>query len=217
MDDSPSARRNESAAALPRPLTTIEDVEAALLSVWPQLVKFVHWRTGLPFEDVEDIVVEAVCILWDLMGAHPGHYRFASPNHLRRYLYKVVLSKVADHERATRDRRRVEIAFERLDRFVDPDSESTDDDQKALLLEDNLQEQRVIAQMQQHLKKRAWTVIEMHYLQGHTTRDIARALGMTQSAVLVALHRARTRLRQLHLQGALVTIEEQGGLSCAQT
>jgi RNA polymerase sigma-70 factor (ECF subfamily) len=55
----------------------------------------------------------------------------------------------------------------------------------------------------QRLQGRARQVLELHYLQEFNPAQISQRLGISQNAVLVRLHRARTALRECMEKGTL--------------
>ena len=124
--------------------------------------------------DAEDILQE---VFYKRLYRAPS---FASPEHERRWLFRVALNQCRD---AWKHSSRSELPLETASPAVTPE-------------ELGLLEQ--VASLPEKLR----TVIHLHYYEGYDVREIAQLLGVTVSAVKMRMKRGREALRE-RLEGAL--------------
>lgn len=105
---------------------------------------------------------------------------FDSPEHEKRWLYRVALNQCRDELRRSR---RTEVPLEEAALVTVPDGE------RELLGH--------VAALPEKLR----TVIHLHYYEGYTVEELARLLGVSAGAVKMRLMRGREALRR-EMEGA---------------
>ena len=135
--------------------------------------------------DVEDIVSESCVALIN----HIDTLRTLEEHHLRRYIAMTVRSKALDLLR----RRKLEsVAFFPLEDCAVHHIPAPDCTEKKVLL---VEELRQVQGLLQSLPEKERDVLRLKYQQGMKHKDIAKALGITESTVTTYVKRARAYLR----------------------
>lgn len=146
----------------------------------PSLYRFCLIQMKNP-ADAEDILQEVFC---------KRLYRapvFASPDHERRWLFRVALNQCRD---AWKRSSRSELPLEAASAAVTPEELGLLDHVAALP-----ESQR--------------TVLHLHYYEGYTLREIARLLGVTVPTVKMRLKRGRDALRNTWEESLRIAITSQ--------
>ncbi len=147
--------------------------------------------------DVEDLVQEV------FLRALRNLASLQDPERFRPWIYSIARNAVLDHRRAARRRP--------TDSLEDTDLPDVD-----VTTEDLIELRELAASVRVSVGRLApldATLLAMVSLMGFTPTDIAHALGMSQTAAKVAVHRARARLRQSML---LQEAAGQPKASCAE-
>lgn len=105
---------------------------------------------------------------------------FDSPEHEKRWLYRVALNQCRDELRRSR---RTEVPLE-----------------EAVLLSVPDEERELLAHVAA-LPEKLRTVIHLHYYEGYTVEELAKLLGVSVSGVKMRLKRGREALRR-EMEGA---------------
>ena len=140
----------------------------------PSLYRFCLLQMKNP-ADAEDVLQEVFC---KRLYQAPD---FATPEHERRWLFRVALNQCRDEWKRSR---RTELPLE-VARHM-----SLTPEELGLL-------EQVAA-----LPEKLRTVIHLHYYEGYDVREIAQLLGVTASAVKMRMKRGREALRE-RLEGVL--------------
>ena len=140
----------------------------------PSLYRFCLLQMKNP-ADAEDVLQEVFC---KRLYQAPD---FATPEHERRWLFRVALNQCRDEWKRSR---RTELPLE-VARHM-----SLTPEELGLL-------EQVAA-----LPEKLRTVIHLHYYEGYDVREIAQLLGVTVSAVKMRMKRGREALRE-RLEGVL--------------
>ena len=140
----------------------------------PSLYRFCLIQMKNP-ADAEDILQEVFC---KRLYQAPD---FATPEHERRWLFRVALNQCRDEWKRSR---RTELPLEVA--------------QHMSLTPEELGLLEQVASLPEKLR----TVIHLHYYEGYDVREIAQLLGVTVSAVKMRMKRGREALRE-RLEGAL--------------
>ena len=140
----------------------------------PSLYRFCLLQMKNP-ADAEDVLQEVFC---KRLYQAPD---FATPEHERRWLFRVALNQCRDEWKRSR---RTELPLE-VARHM-----SLTPEELGLL-------EQVAA-----LPEKLRTVIHLHYYEGYDVREIAQLLGVTASAVKMRMKRGREALRE-SLEGVL--------------
>ena len=133
----------------------------------PSLYRFCLLQMKNP-ADAEDVLQEVFC---KRLYRAPA---FASPDHERRWLFRVALNQCRD---AWKCSSRTELPLEAASAAVTPEEQGLLDHVAALP-----EAQR--------------TVLHLHYYEGYSLREIARLLGVTVPTVKMRLKRGRDALRR---------------------
>ena len=140
----------------------------------PSLYRFCLLQMKNP-ADAEDVLQEVFC---KRLYQAPD---FATPEHERRWLFRVALNQCRDEWKRSR---RTELPLEVA--------------QHMSLTPEELGLLEQVAALPEKLR----TVIHLHYYEGYDVREIAQLLGVTASAVKMRMKRGREALRE-RLEGAL--------------
>ena len=140
----------------------------------PSLYRFCLLQMKNP-ADAEDVLQEVFC---KRLYQSPD---FATPEHERRWLFRVALNQCRDEWKRSR---RTELPLEVA--------------QHMSLTPEELGLLEQVASLPEKLR----TVIHLHYYEGYDVREIAQLLGVTVSAVKMRMKRGREALRE-RLEGAL--------------
>ena len=105
---------------------------------------------------------------------------FDSPEHERRWLFRVALNQCRDEWKRSR---RTEVPLDEAALLVVPE------------------EDRTVLEQVAALPETLRTVIHLHYYEGYSVEEIASLLGVTVSAVKMRMKRGRDALR-IRLEGA---------------
>ena len=105
---------------------------------------------------------------------------FVSPEHERRWLFRVALNQCRDEWKRSR---RTEVPLDEAALLVVPE------------------EDRTVLEQVAALPEKYRTVIHLHYYEGYSVEEIASLLGVTVSAVKMRMKRGRDALR-IRLEGA---------------
>lgn len=140
----------------------------------PSLYRFCLLQMKNP-ADAEDVLQEVFC---KRLYQAPD---FATPEHERRWLFRVALNQCRDEWKRSR---RTELPLEVA--------------QHMSLTPEELGLLEQVASLPEKLR----TVIHLHYYEGYDVREIAQLLGVTVSAVKMRMKRGREALRE-RLEGAL--------------
>ncbi len=130
--------------------------------------------SGLGPEGCEDIVQET------LLAIHQKRHTWREDAPVRPWLYAIVRHKVVDAFRARG--RRVHLAIEDFAEALPAEPEP------------DLTERSDIERVLSRLEPRAARIVRAIGLEGASPRDLAGTLGMTETAVRVALHRGLRKL-----------------------
>lgn len=151
------------------------DAYAHQLIEWAKEIVSYLIASGVKPSDAEDVVQDVLLKMLEAEFVIPG-------NKMRAWMYRVSIRRYIDKYR--RDRRYQEILrkdFFRPDELISFDEEDYD------WLWEELKK----------LKRSDHVVLELHYFQGFSTKEIARILGVSQSKVKVDLMRGRAKLKQI--------------------
>lgn len=140
----------------------------------PSLYRFCLLQMKNP-ADAEDVLQEVFC---KRLYQAPD---FATPEHERRWLFRVALNQCRDEWKRSR---RTELPLEVA--------------QHMSLTPEELGLLEQVAALPEKLR----TVIHLHYYEGYDVREIAQLLGVTASAVKMRMKRGREALRE-RLEGVL--------------
>lgn len=140
----------------------------------PSLYRFCLLQMKNP-ADAEDVLQEVFC---KRLYQAPD---FATPEHERRWLFRVALNQCRDEWKRSR---RTDLPLEVA--------------QHMSLTPEELGLLEQVASLPEKLR----TVIHLHYYEGYDVREIAQLLGVTVSAVKMRMKRGREALRE-RLEGAL--------------
>ena len=142
------------------------------------MVKAVVSKMGAGTEEVEDIVQET------LLALHLKRHTWDDRQPLLPWVRAIARNKLIDTLR--RRGRRVHIPIEDISNTLAVDAEA------------HASSSLDVAQALAHLKGRQQEIVRAISLQGETAKQVADRLGMTESAVRVALHRALRSLAKAH-------------------
>lgn len=151
------------------------DAYAHQLIEWAKEIVSYLIASGVKPSDAEDVVQDVLLKMLEAEFVIPG-------NKMRAWMYRVSIRRYIDKYR--RDRRYQEIL--RKD-FFQPDELLSFDKEDYDWLWEELKK----------LKRSDHVVLELHYFQGFSTKEIARILGVSQSKVKVDLMRGRAKLKQI--------------------
>jgi RNA polymerase sigma-70 factor (ECF subfamily) len=135
-------------------------------------------RMGVPPRDLPDVTHDV------LFAVFKNLWKYDTERPFRPWLFGVLMRVTSDHLRLARNHREV---LDQLPETVDPSS-----------LPDVTMEQReqwrIIDEGLRQLDVRRRVILIMHDFDGHTARDIARALGLSLDTVFSRLRSARVLL-----------------------
>lgn len=152
---------------------------AALLVETTRLLRpFLAKRLSLPNE-VDDLMQDI------LLSIHKARHTYDGNRPYRPWVYAIAKYRLQDHLRAHySDQLRHAVDFDELENILyDPVTES------------EMSYESISAEVQKLPGKQA-TILRLLHQEGYTAREVAAKIGMTESAVKVAAHRAYKVLRK---------------------
>jgi len=131
----------------------------------------------------EDIVIESFRKAWD------ARERFETPRHLENFLYIVTRNACISHLRSDRVIQNTETEWTRI---------SMDEEEEGSPLDLERVQTELITLVYEKLKNLpGGEILRMSYLEGKSTKEIARKLNITENAVYITKSRSLKTLRTL--------------------
>jgi len=188
-ESAPRPAASRETAAPPGPALTgtgqrlPQDFEGWYHAHRPTVYRYVRFRTATR-EAAEDVTSEV--FLKALRSLHRYDSSLASP---RTWLLRIARNAVTDHLRALRRRGSLHVS---LDRVPDLVAEVPSQEER-LLKQERIQK---LLNGNQTLRRTDQEILSLRYGAGLGNGEIAEALGISQNAVAVRLHRALKRLKK---------------------
>lgn len=132
----------------------------------------------LPADDVEDVVQEI------LLSVHKARHTYDGGRPLIPWLSAIGQFRINDYLRKAYSGAR----WERVD--IDALSETPADVTESAI------ESESVDELLQHVPEREKSILKMMHAEGYTAKETGRRLGMSESAVKVAAHRAIKKIRE---------------------
>lgn len=169
-----------------------------LLDVYGPLLRAWLTRTGVPAADHDDLAQEVLMVV----VAKVGDFEYRGPGAFRGWLRGILANRVGDYLRRESGRAAAgggSDAREQLEALADPDSPLSrlwDREHDAHLTA------QAMARVRPDFTDATWEAFARQVRDGRAAREVARELGMTVNAALVAKSRVLRRLRA-ELAGAV--------------
>jgi len=156
------------------------DAFAVLVARYQRLVAGAAWRSGVPREEIEDVVSEAFIKAY----RHLDRYR---PDHpFSTWLYRLAANHALDHQRRRRkERGRAEMPEQLDDPLPGPDARVEQQERAAC-----------VRTALTTLRPKYREVIYLVYVEGFSVEQAARSLGLPQGTIKSRLLRGRRALRE---------------------
>ncbi|WP_160165006.1 sigma-70 family RNA polymerase sigma factor [Chrysiogenes arsenatis] len=135
-----------------------------------------YFATRVPEGEGEDLVQET------LLAIHRSSHTFNTERSFKNWMFAIASYKLADFLRDHYRHERRQVNLDEAAAVAIPSDEMLFDDREQLI--------KILAT----LPEKQRTILQMLKLEGHSTREVARALGMSETAVKTAAHRALQEL-----------------------
>lgn len=170
-----------------------EEVLRMVEFVRPRVLKLVSWRCSIEPIECDEFVQEAIALLVRRMyGGRLFHFSDAA--HVRRYLYKVAVNRIARDKVREARRRRLAPVVTGVDIDALPEFDGEPDYLQPSAEVRNL---RVLAWIRDEaLTPAEWNILAERYIRGVGTGALAERLGVSANAMAVRLLRIKDKIRR---------------------